>query len=51
MIESGRVFNHEGQKYEVEKYDHYEEKYICKNLSSHNFEMVKFTEKQILGGK
>lgn len=51
MIESGTTFNHKGQRYEVEVYDSYEEKYICKNLDSHNYETGKFTENQILGGQ
>lgn len=47
MIESGTVFNHEGENWEVEIYDQYEDKYICKNLASHNFRTGKFSEVEI----
>jgi hypothetical protein len=48
LIESGRVFEYNEQRWEVEKYDEYEEKYICKNLDSFSYESRKFSEEEIL---
>ena len=47
MIESGTVFNHEGENWEVEIYDQYEDKYICRNLDSLNYQQNKFSESEI----
>lgn len=51
MVESGTTFNHKGQRWEVLKYDSYEDSYICYNLDSHNFQKDNFKENQILGGQ
>lgn len=50
MIESGTTFMHEGQTWEVEKYDRYEDKYFSRNIDSHNTCLRKFTESQVLEG-
>lgn len=47
MIESGTVFNHKGERWEVIKYDLYENKYVCRNLDSFNYQQDKFSESEI----
>lgn len=47
MKESGGVFKKDGQLWEILKYDYIEDSYVCKNLSSLDFQIKKFSEEEM----